>query len=321
MPENGGVPKQLSLGASADRCPRISRDAKRLVYLNESSTQNLWTIDLQTKELKQLKFEDANFMKVIYSSDGNKLIYWLVNVSESSPNRFVICNKDGSGTAKFAPKIEPYTPLAPVICWSADMKSVFFSGYRSDTIRKNPDSIALKYSLFEYKLANDLTREIGDGAIIDISRDEKYLWYSPDLNYPFKAYLALKSTPNKIIMEISMRERSPRFSWDSKSAIAQDSIGLWYIPLNAYNNKHLIKTPKSFEFGSFMPDDQSILGDVKDPNSQDRTLVKLYYASGRVEKICKMPGWGNYEISPDGKTLIYVKDETKNRIIVLDNFR
>jgi Tol biopolymer transport system component/class 3 adenylate cyclase len=322
MPEEGGTPKQLTLGAGVDRCPRISKDAKHLVYLNESQTSNLWTIDLQTKELQQLTSEDARVWSVTYSPDGSKFIYWLENPFESSQNGFVICNKDGSEPTKFVPKIEKYTLLPPVIRWSADMKSVFFSCFRSDTIRKNPDSIVVTFSLFEHELATNITRKIGDGAITDISRDGKYLLYSPDLNFPFKAFLALKSAPDKIIKKIAIHETMPRFSWDSKSVITQDSIGVWFIPLDVGSSKHLIKTPKFFRFSGSMPDDKSILGTVADPASQSLTWVKLYCASGRVEKISNMRGYTtDSAVSPDDKTLVFTRFEAKNKIIVLDNFR
>ena len=179
IPEEGGTPKQLTLGAGVDRFPRISKDAKHLVYLNGFLTSNLWTIDLQTKELQQLTFEDARVRSVAYSPDGSKLIYWLENDFESSQIRFVICNKDGSEPTKFEPTIEKYEIVTDsVIYWSADMKSVFFSGFRSDTLRKNPDSIVFKYHFFEHELATNLTRKIGDGALFDISRDGKYLLYA-----------------------------------------------------------------------------------------------------------------------------------------------
>lgn len=323
MPEEGGTPKQLTLGAGADRFPRISKDAKHLVYLNESETSNLWTIDIQTKELQQLTFEDGYVTSSAYSPDGSKLFYRLVYDFEPSQNGFVICNKDGSEPTKFEPTIEKHQPWPLWIRWSADMKSVYFSGFQSDTIKKNPDSIVTKFSFFEREIATNITRKIGDGALIDISRDGKYLWYAPDLNTPSpKAVLALKSVPNKIIKEIafSFSRGLPRFSWDSKSAIVQDSIGVWYIPLDAEKNKHLIKTPKSFIFTGSMPDDRSILGVIAEPSSQIYNLVKVYYANGKIEEISKIPGYGPV-VSPDSKTVVFRRVEAKNKIIVLDNFR
>lgn len=323
MPEEGGAPKQLTLGAGADRFPRISKDAKHLVYLNESQTSNLWTIDFQTKELQQLTFEDASVRSVAYSPDGSKLIYGIDNPFEFSQNAFVICNKDGTEPTKFTPTIEKYKIIPVRIHWPADIKSVFFSGFQIDTIRKNPDSIVAKYSFFEFELATNITRKIGDGALFDISRDGKYVLYTLDdkLNsFPTRAVLSLTSSPDKVIKEIAIHGVSPCFSWDSKSAIAQDSIGVWSISLDVVKSKHRIKTPKAFIFITSMPDDKSILGLIQNEAPASYTLVKIYYANGRVEEIRKMPGFG-FKVSPDGKTLVLIRVEIKNRIIVLDNFR
>jgi class 3 adenylate cyclase/Tol biopolymer transport system component len=320
IPEEGGTPKQLTLGAGADRFPRISKDAKHLVYMNESQTSNLWTIDLQTKELQQLTFEDALVRSVAYSLDGSKLIYWLRNEFESSQDGFVICNKDGSEPVKFAPVLDKYRPFVNK-SWFGDMKSVIFNGFRIDTIRKSPDSIVTKFNYFEHELTTNITRKIGDGMLFDISKDGKYLLYVPDLNAPPKAVLALKATPDKIIKEITLWQSTICFSWDSKSALVQDSNGVWSIPLDTDKSKHLIKTPKSFMFLNSVPDDKSILGLIPVSAPHNYTLVKVYYADGRVEEIRKqMPGFGA-TVSPDGKTVVFIRNERVNKIIVLDNFR
>ena len=321
IPEEGGMPKQLTLGAGTDGVPRISKDAKHLVYLNESESANLWTINLQTADLQQLTFEDAWVRTVEYSPDGSKLLYRLENEFEPSQDGFVICNMDGSDPTKFAPTIEKYT-LMPYLSvfWSPDMKSFFFNGCRRDTIRTNPDSIVVTYSHFEYELATKTTRKTGDGALLDISRDGRTIVYA--LEDVHRAVLASKSTPDKKIMDIVIHEDDamPRFSWDSKSVLIQDSMGLWSIPLDASKSKQRIKTPKTFWLIGPMPDDKSILGCVVDAATQRNTLVKVNIANGTVEEIRKIPG-RIAVISPDGKTLTFIRVEIKNRIIVLDNFR
>jgi class 3 adenylate cyclase/Tol biopolymer transport system component len=317
---DGGIPRQITLGAGGDRCPRISKDAKHLVYLNESQTSNLWTIDLQIKEFQQLTFEDALVMHCAYSPDGSKLIYWMENEYEPLQNGFVTCNKDGSELSKVAPFIDKYTISPFVIRWSADMKSFFFNGFQKDTLRKNPDSIVVKHSFFEYEFATNITRKIGDGMLLDVSMDGKYFLYEPPFNQ--RAVIVLKSAPDKIIKEIAFNRTLPHFSWDSKDVITQDSIGVWAIPLDVGKSKYIIiKTPKAFDFISAMPDLKSILGRIWDATSQSNILVKMYCANGKVEEIRKMPLGFSPEVSPDGKILAYARFETKSKIIVLDNFR
>jgi len=331
MSEEGGTPKQLTLGAGTDRVPRISRDAKRLVYLNESNLFNLWTIDLQSKQLQQLTFEEPWVRAVSYSWDGGKLIYFRDNDFDQSQNGIVLCNKDGSEPTKLTPAIDNYTLVMEYgVHWSADMKSVYFSGLQNDTIRKNPDSIIVKYSFFQHELATNATRKIGVGRLLNISRNGKYLLYSPDPN-SFRTVLALTSSPDKIIREehnseIILGTILTQFSRDSKNVITVDTNGIWFKPLDAGKKELFIKTRERFELVGSMPDDKSLLGGIWNPSSNTTRLVKLYMGSGKIVEITTLPKWsaafGYYgSVAPDGKTLVFSIYEQKNRIMVLDNFR
>jgi class 3 adenylate cyclase/Tol biopolymer transport system component len=327
IPDEGGTPKQLTLGAGADEMPRISKDAKQLVYLNESETSDLWTVNLHTKELQQLTFEDASIETAAYSWDGSKLIYYLVNESDNSQNSFVICNKDGSEPTKFMPKAENYILSGFISRWSADMKFIYFSGSRRDTIRKNPDSIVVQGSFFEHELATNVTRKIGDGWLSDVSRDGKYVLYTRK-DEESQAVLALTSAPEKAIKEISGMPFRRHFSWDSKNVIAQDSIGVWIIPVDENKGRRLIKAPKLFRFTAVEPNDGSLLGTIFDPEAHRNTaFVKFDLAKGKIEEIIKLSRLSRYTYilggspSPDGTTYAFGRVETKNKIIVLHNFR
>jgi len=325
MPEDGGTTKQLTLGAGTDKSPRISRDAKHLVYLNESATCNLWTVDLRTKELQQLTFEDARTLSPAYSWDGSKLLYFLWNSWDNSQNGFVICNKDGSDPTKFMPKVENYAWSHYGMRWSADMKSVYFSGYRIDTIRKNPDSTVGRHSFFEHELATNVTRKIGDGGwLMDISRDGKYVLYVRT-GPPFHGVLSLTSAPEKAVKEIFPHPIRCCFSWDSKNVITQDSIGVWVTPVDVDKGRRSIKAPKFFQFAAIKPDDGSLLGIISHPETHSNdTFVKLDLAKGKTEEIAKVPSGSEFfngSISPDGQTFVFGRVEKRSRIMVLDNFR
>lgn len=121
----------------------MSKDGKRLVYLNESKTSDLWTIDLQTKYFQQLTFEDATIYGATYSWDGNKLIYYQMNITEASRNRgvesspedsYIICNKDGSERMKFIPTVEGYSWTWFGSRWLPDMESIIIGGGHKDSL-------------------------------------------------------------------------------------------------------------------------------------------------------------------------------------------
>jgi hypothetical protein len=207
------------------------------------------------------------------------------------------------------------------------MKAVIISGFQKDTLSKNPDSTLYPYSFFEYELATNVTRKIGDGGLADISRDGKYVLYQRNErnHLPDLFVVALATAPEKAVKEIfGARYSFARFSWDSKNVITQDSIDLWVTPIEVGKGIRLIK-PKPFFFVTVKPDDGSLLGLLFDPGTKRyTTLVKFDPVNGKLEEIAKLPSEsypGDGSISPDGRTFVFNKHESRNRIMVLDNFR
>ena len=325
IPEDGGTPKQLTLGAGADRLPRISRDAKHLVYVNESETSNLWKFELSTGQVQQLTFEDAQLYGPAFSSDGAKIIYRQFDSFDNSRSGFYICNKDGSESSKLPTNIENYTPNMAL--WPAAGKPILLNAFRTDTVRKNPDSLVTRSAIFEYDPGTNAVIKIGDGSLYDASRDGKYVIYrrNEEPNY-WNMVLAPRATPDKPIKEVVSRWSRPSFSWDSKSVITSDSAGITFVSVEESKGKKFIKRPKNFGLVYQMPDGKSLLGSLYDPALKKYDLVKVQLSDGKIEKIAPLPPssqiWGrSSSLSPDGRTLVFSRSESKNRILVLDNFR
>ena len=333
IPDGGGTPKQLTLGAGEDRVPHISKDAKHLVYVNESRTSNLWTMDLEMGQLQQLTYEDTWIISPVYSPGGTKLLYNRFDISGQT--QLLICNNDGSEASELKPAIENYTldVYSYFKEWFQDDRTILFNAFRRDTVRKNPDSIVVKYAFFQYDLLTNAARKIGDGELIDASRDGRYILSRPTRSKQLVT-LALKTTPDKPLKEITYAWMYPRigatpvFSFDSKNVIALDSVGVWYIPVEEGKPKRLIRRlTKYFSFVHETRDGKSLLGMLGNLSLNKYTLVKLHITGGEIEKIMELTGQENLSfsplspLSPDGKTLVFTKSETKNRIVVLDNFR
>ncbi|HAL56430.1 MAG TPA: hypothetical protein DCP63_08145 [Bacteroidetes bacterium] len=328
MPEDGGAPTQLTLGAGADRVPRVSKEANRLVYVNESEPSNLWTLNLSTKDTRQLTFEDVQVILPVFSPDGSKIIYWRSDLFENKQNYFVICSKDGSEPTKVVPLVENYTLNGwPPARWSTDGKSILFNSFRRDTVRKNPDSVVFHSAFFEHELTANITRKIADGELFDLSRDGKYVLFRRDRDsISTRTVLALKTAPEKPIKEASSPWTPSQFSVDSKSVITQDSLGLSFLSVEDGKTKQRVKTSKYFAKIHPFPDGKSILGSLWDPARNNRSLVRLLLQNGSVDRIAEIAPTASIwsfgcSISPDGMTLLYSKKESKNRIVLLDNFR
>jgi serine/threonine protein kinase len=327
MPARGGTPAQLTLGAGADRVPRISRDGRRLVYVNESQTANLWRTDIPNGQITQLTFEDAQLFAPSYTPDGSRLTFYRNESFEMWLSGLVIANADGTEPSKVTLSMEGYTGYPPAR-WTPDGRSIVLTASRRDTVRRNPDSVVVRECILEHDALNSVTKRICDGALVDASRDGKYLLYkrSGDTVH-WRTILALKSEPEKEIQEIS----DPwwgltQFTWDSKNVLTQDSVGIWLHPLDQGNSRHLVKGTKKILLVRQMADGKSLLATEEDTKAKINNLIQFDPLSGKTRKICPLPNgavvWGrNSSISPDGKSLVFTKGETKNRIVVLDNFR
>ncbi|MBI4429954.1 MAG: hypothetical protein HY562_12645, partial [Ignavibacteriales bacterium] len=180
---------------------------------------------------------------------------------------------------------------------------------------------------FEHELATNNTRKILDGVLLDISRDDQYILYRRDQDTLFwRGVLARKAAPDKIIREIESRWGPPQFTWDSKHVVAHDSARIWFTPVDEKGKPRFYKKPKNFGFVHSLPDGKAILGTIWDASARTSTLVKFTLSNGSVESLVALPPaseiwtWGS-SVSPDGKTLLFTRQETKNRLVLLENFR
>ncbi|MGB2866811.1 MAG: protein kinase [Bacteroidota bacterium] len=326
--DRGGTATQLTLGAGADRVPRVSKDSKRIVYVNESETSNIWSLDLSTKENRQLTFEDVQALYPVFNGDGTKIVFWRADMFESKQNYYVTCGKDGGDPVRFMPTVDNYNLVGwPPSRWSQDGRSIMFQAIRSDTVRKNPDSIVFHSSFFANDLAANVSRKIFDGQLFDASRDGNYILYRRDGDsIVTRGVLARMTTPGQPIRELISPWAPAMFSSDSKSVIIQDSVSLSFLSIEDGKPKQRVKTPRYFINIAQLPDGRSMLGAIWNPTKRTRTLVKLLLRDGSIEKISETESTSSLyrfgcSLSPDGKTLAYFKSETKNRIVLLDNFR
>ncbi len=324
IPEDGGSPKQLTLGAGADRFPRISKDGKHVVYVNESQTTNLWTFDFATKQMQQLTFDEESLYQPAFSPDGSRILHREADDFQPERNGWYVRKKDGSDPVKLTASIENYTINTAI--WSMVGKPILFTASRMDTVRRAPDSVTARYAFFEFDPLTNATSKMGEGWLFDASRDGKYILYRPnDVKEFSKGVLALRASPDKPLKSFSPSWSLPRFSWDSKSMVTSDSLTISIEPVEG-GKARKIKKPKNFEIVQLMPDGKWILGTKYNPALRNQTLVKLQLADGKIEELAPLPQssqvwWMSSSISPDSKTLLFCKGEVKNRIVVLENFR
>jgi dipeptidyl aminopeptidase/acylaminoacyl peptidase len=77
VPMSGGQATQLTRGIAFDTHPRYSPDGKKILFTSDrSGSENLWWIDLATKDTLQVtKEKDQNFPSAAWTPDGDYIVF------------------------------------------------------------------------------------------------------------------------------------------------------------------------------------------------------------------------------------------------------
>lgn len=126
MPISGGTATRITEGMPYDVHPRYSPDGKSIVFISDKSgSDNVWTMDLESKEQKQLT-KDSNKYHVSadWSPDGD----YIVGTRGRRNIKPFILHKDGGSGASLLTKNKTQKLIDPA--FSADGNYIYFSSRR-----------------------------------------------------------------------------------------------------------------------------------------------------------------------------------------------
>ena len=123
IPIAGGKATRLTSGISYDVHPRYSPDGKSLVFISDKSgSDNIWTLDLVSKEDKQITKESKhNFFSAEWAPDGE----YIVGVKGRRNIKPHIYHKDGGSGSQLVGEPKNIKLIDPA--FSADGKLLYFS--------------------------------------------------------------------------------------------------------------------------------------------------------------------------------------------------
>ncbi|WP_282043239.1 amidohydrolase family protein [Winogradskyella flava] len=126
IPVSGGKAIRITEGMPYDVHPRYSPDGKSILFISDKSGgDNLWTMDLATKEQKQLtKDKDKYHVSADWSPDGE----YIVGTRGRRNIKPFIVHKDGGSGANLLAKQKAIKYIDPA--FSADGKHIYFSTRR-----------------------------------------------------------------------------------------------------------------------------------------------------------------------------------------------
>ncbi|RNC79837.1 MAG: amidohydrolase [Winogradskyella sp.] len=126
IPITGGTATRLTSGMPYDVHPRYSPDGKSIAFISDKSgSDNLWVMDLETKEQRQLtKDKDKYHVSADWSPDGN----YIVGTRGRRNIKPFILHKDGGSGAGLLSKNKTQKLIDPA--FSADGNHIYFSSRR-----------------------------------------------------------------------------------------------------------------------------------------------------------------------------------------------
>ncbi len=174
MPITGGKAERITEGMAYDVHPKYSPNGKSLVFLSDKSgSDNIWTMDLATKEMKQITEDNnQNYFSADWSPDGE----YIVGARGRRNIKLHLYHKDGGGGAQLIKTPENLKTIDPA--FSADGKMIYFS---RRTGGWNYNAQLPQYQLGTYNMENGdmavVTGRYGSAFTPVVSPDGKYLVY------------------------------------------------------------------------------------------------------------------------------------------------
>lgn len=333
IPFSGGKATRVTDGMALDTKPSYSPDGKSIAFASDrSGNDNVWILDLETKETKQVtKDRRGSVESVAWSPDGE----YIVAAKGKRNLKLHLYHKDaGSGTQLIK---EPASLKTVEPVFSADNKYIYYSTRNGGW---NYNAQLPQYQISRYDLetgkSTRITSRYGSAFTPTLSSDGKYMVYGS--RYEEKTGLVLRNLitgdENWLAYPVQRDEQESvaslgvlpamAFTPDNKEVLASYEGKIYRIPVSGDNaieipfevDVALAIGPK-LDFKYPISDDAEMFANqIRNPKTSPdgkqivfNALNKLYVMKlpdGKPKRLTKMdlnemqPNW-----SPDGKEIVY----------------
>ncbi len=174
IPIEGGKATQITKGMAYDVHPRYSPDGKSLVFISDKSgSDNIWTLDLTTKEDKQItKEEKHNFFSAEWTTDGE----YIVGGKGRRNIKLHIYHKEGGSGSQLFEKPKDIKAIDPA--FGANGKLLYFSQRKNSW---NYNAKLPQYQIGTYDMEDGdmavVTSRYGSAFTPTLSNDGNWLVY------------------------------------------------------------------------------------------------------------------------------------------------
>ena len=334
MPIEGGRADRITTGMAFDTRPKFSPDGKSILFTSDrDGAENIWIMNLDTKETKQLtKGNDNNYPSADWTPDGK----YVVAARGRMQVKLWLYHIDGGGGVQLTKGADTWKTIDPAV--SPDGRYIYFS-QRTGAWNYNAQLPQYQIGLFDREdgSTQTLTSRYGSAFTPVLSPDGKWMVYGSrfetetglvirDLSTGDERWLAypIQRDDQESIATMGVLP-GMSFTPDSKELLATWGGTFWRIPVGGGDAKPIsfdadveIHLGPMVEFKYPISDDkQAIATQIRDavPSPDGKHLAftvlnKLYVMeiqSGTPRRITNsehteaQPTW-----SPDGQSLVWV---------------
>ena len=171
LDETGASPIRLTNAPSVESFPSITGDGQRIFFDSDMENQEqtnpfqkpteIYVIDVNTKEITRLTFDDRMDYGVTVSDDGSKIVYMTQEIGQEGYENPQMILMNGDGTDQQVIQDEALKNCVPKM--SGDGKWVVFNSYRTGS-----------WDIYLMNLDSKKAKNLTDSVVMD---------YYPSINY------------------------------------------------------------------------------------------------------------------------------------------
>jgi Tol biopolymer transport system component len=314
VPVEGGKPEALTVGEEG-MYPTLSREHNLMSYQKVSQRADIWRVPGPSSRdedptPKRLIASSTHNNVPRYSPDGSLIVF---GSGRSGSEQLWICNADGTNQTQLT-RSEDQSAFAS---WSPDGRKIAFTSITDE----NWDiSIGSPAGGIPRRLTHDESEESNPSW----SRDGRWIYFKSNRNgVSFEVYRmpAEGGEADQLTSSggfFGVESRDGRSFYFTKRNFWEGPHGIWKVPVEGGTEVRVHDRGEGFSWEVLETGICYLNLQADIP-----TVEFLDFASGEVRHVAEAEGasvWG-FAVSPDGRWVIYQRQESEADIMLVENFR